>query len=314
MNVFDLNKNIIIGYNEIVIKKSLSFNNPNISIYFNNKKIIILSNKIDNFTYKINFNISNKGKTILIIKDVDVEEEYKLIFDYNIDNFIKQPEYNLEYFYNKDKVYLILKSHYPLKKDIDLKFEGDFNKIVYWRKDSKKIEISFPYQILGISLINFKLNNKLYKIKVINKEDFPKNFILVKGGIKLNKPCNFNLIIKTNKKEFEIKKGEIYLILDFDEIDNLKLYFEDIFIFEQKIVNIKYLPKITILENPLRIRISQIYYADVKIKFKNKEDIWIIPQGKTEVYLNYSSGIKLLEIEEIINASCDNNSGIFLIK
>jgi hypothetical protein len=216
--------------------------------------------------------------------------------------------------YYKDKIFLNFKKELPINKDFYLNFEGDINKSIMWKSDLKEIEISFPYKIKGFTTISFKINGILKKIKVYNIDDFPKNLIKIKGGLKLNRICDFDLRLISDASEWVIKKGESMVYLDMIQHENFKVYIDDYLLFEQKIIYHNFLPKLTILNEPLRIKISQSFHEDVSIKFKNKKEIWIIPQGKTETFLTYDKGLRLLEIENVKNAICENSSWVHIIK
>ncbi len=318
MDAFNINNNIIaLGDNKITITKNYHYSNPVFFLDINNKKIQIMDiKKINNDVYEVNFTLNNKYRINLFIKD-DIIEEYKPLYFIQENNFesnLNLDDLKISHSFTKDKIFFNLKRSIKLNKDTSIKFEGDLNKTVFWRQDTKEIDIHFPYQIKGFTNLTFKINGVLKKIKVFNKEDFPRNLIKVKGGIKLNKVCEWDLRIVTETSEWVIKKGEVFLYLDINNNETFKVYIDDYLLFEQKILTSTYLPKLTILENPLRVKISQSFYEDIILKFKNKPDRIIIPQGQTEIPLSYEKGIRILEIEEIINAICDNSTWIYYIK
>ncbi len=318
MEVFDINNNIIkTGDNKLIITKNYHYVTPIFFLDINNKKIEINNyKKINDSTFEINFITSNKAKTKLLIKDGITEEYIPLYFiqEENYDSNLNLDDLKINTSFIKDKIFFKIKKSLPLKKDTSLKFEGDINKTIFWRQNTKEIEINFPYQVKGYTTLIFKINGVVKRIKVFNIDDFPRNLIKVKGGLKLNKFCEWDLRVVTDTKEWIIKKGEIFLYLDLNENETFKVYIEDYLLFEQKIISSTYLPKLTIIDEPLRLKLSQAFYEDIFVKFKNKNERWIIPQGQTEINLNYDKGIRLLEIEEIHNAVCDNLMCIYHIK
>jgi hypothetical protein len=318
MEVFNINNNIIkTGDNKLLITKNYHYVTPMFYLDINNKKIQINDNKkINDNVFEINFTLTNKAKTKLLVKDGITEEYIPLYFiqEQNYDSNLNLDDLKFNTSYVKDKIFFNIKKSLPLKKDTSLKFEGDINKTIFWRQNTKEIDINFPYQVKGYTTLTFKINGVLKRIKVFNVDDFPRNLIKVKGGLKLNKSCEWDLRVVTDTKEWVIKKGEIFLYLDINENETFKIYIEDYLLFEQKILSSTYLPKLTIVDEPLRIKLSQAFYEDVSVKFKNKNDRWVIPQGQTEINLNYDKGIRLLEIEEIHNAVCDNLTWIYYIK
>lgn len=317
MGNYNINNNIInIGDNMINITKNYYFSNPEFFLDINNKKFRISSNKISNTEYQIKFYLSNKAKTKLLIRD-GIIEEYLVLYHIQEDSY--EPNTNIDdikinAYFLKDKIFLQIKKPLPLKKDTSLKFEGDINKTVFWRQNTKEIEISFPYQVKGYTTLTFKLNNIIKKVKVFNRDDFPKNLIKIKGGLKLNKICDWDLRLVTETKEWIIKKGDAFIYFDIESNETFKVYIDEYLLFEQKILASSYLPKITLLEDPLRIKLSQPFYENVVVKFKNINERWVITQGKTEVIINCDKGIRLLEIEDISNAISDNKSWIYHIK
>ena len=74
-----------------------------------------------------------------------------------------------------------------------------------------------------------------------------------------------------------------------------------------------YLPILSVLEKPLRLKLSQPFYEDISVKFKNKKERWIIKQGNTELLLPYTGICKLL-LEEVNNAIYEVESWIYHIK
>lgn len=318
MEVFNINNNIInIGSNKLIVTKTYHYSNPTFFLDINNKKMEIINFKqIDNDIFELEFLLTNKARTKLFIKDGLIEEYIPLYYiqEDNYDPNINLDDLKINTSFIKDKIFLNIKKSLPLKKDTSLQFEGDLNKIVFWRQGTKEIDINFPYQVKGYASLTFKINGVVKRIKIFNREDFPRNLIKVKGGLKLNKVCEWDLRLVTETTESIIKKGEVFIYMDILNNENFQVYIDDYLLFEQKILSSTYLPKLTVLENPLRIKLSQPFYEDVVVKFKNRAERWVIPQGKTETNLSYDKGIRLLEIDEISNAICDNSSWIYYIK
>jgi hypothetical protein len=311
--------NIVIGNNDLFISKKYNFINPAFYLITNNKKSEISKiEKISDTVYKLNIIIFKKSNYSLLIIDNNQEivlnlkfldtTKYDEISTKNIENL------RIETIYKKDKIYLKIRNDIVSKKDIYLKIEGDINKNILWRANLKDIEITFPYKIKGFCILTFKVNNVIKKVKVYNLDDFPKNIIKIKDGLKLNKVCDFDLRVVSNTSEWIIKKGETMLYLDLSKHEVFKIFIEDFLLFEQKIPFQNFLPELIILNNPTRIKISQPFHEEVSIKFKNKKDIYIIPQGKTETLLNLEKGLRFLEIDEIKNAFYKNLNEIIEIK
>ena len=197
--------------------------------------------------------------------------------------------------------------------DIILNFEGDINKSIIWKKEQDELIVSFPFKINGFTNITYKLNGSIKKAKIYNLDDFPKNIIKIKNGIKLNKPCDFDLKLISETKNILIKKGTIIIDTNISFDETFKLFIDDYLLFEQKILSVNYLPILSVLEKPLRLKLSQPFYEDISVKFKNKKERWIIKQGNTELLLPYTGICKLL-LEEVNNAIYEVESWIYHIK
>lgn len=310
MKVFKLNTNVNIGENIIHISKTYDFINPSFYISINNKKEKIESIKNLDNTYKIILNIKiNSNDIFLIIKDGLIEEYHQLLLDNNIKPIVEKLNLEITTIYNKDKITLTIHSDEFIKNTI-LNIEGDLNKSIIWR-NSKQIETTFPFTIKGFTNLTFKINGELYKQKIYNRDDFPTNLIKIKDGFKLNKTCQWDLTVKNMNNIYTINKGDFYLN-NTQLIDKCYVYIEDFLLFEQDLNFINYIPHISILENPLRAKLSQP--LQIEVSFKIKDKWYIIKQNETEILLNIGVGLLNFKILEAKNATFDDKNYILYLK
>ncbi len=309
---FTDNTTIHDGYNTFLIKKAYHYGSPVFYLVINNKKTLIEHELIEDTICSMGFSIK-KGTKKAHIKIIDGLSEGIINLKYS--HGLKKSTsdfFDIKTDYISDKIHIYLKRTVA-SLDVPINIEGDFNKNVIWKSGSKKLDISFPHLIKGNKTFVFKINGTNQTIKIYNREDFPKNIIKVNNGIKLNKSCSYDLRVLTKNKEYSIKKGESFLYEDFSDLEEISVFIEDFFLFKQTVRKNNYYPFLTILEKPLRVKISQPYYEEIKFKFKNDACVYIIPQGQTEATLTTEKGIRILEFEFVKNASYEKKHTIIHI-
>ena len=277
-------------------------------MYLNNNLILDSNiNKISDIEYMIvvdNYIDNN----ILIIKDgLLIYSETINIINENINKDFLMDYLEVKAYYMRDKLFLNISNKNGIVEDTILNIEGDLNKNIIWRKcvGDKNIEITFPFHITGFSTLKILINKKVFNLDVYNLEDFPKNFMKVKDGFKMNKSCIFDLKIKTLTNEIILKSGEIYFNIINDSI--ISVYIKDYLLFEQDMTNISHLPIVSILSYPKpKVVLSHIFSETIKFKIKNKW--YIIEAGKISVDIKLNKGIHNIVIYDTINCIFDKKS------
>jgi hypothetical protein len=317
-NKFELsNTKLGLGYNKIIITKPKSgvFNNPIIKLVSNNLKTVVEYSIIDSLSVVVEFNIDSSKDYKLIVKDGLKTQVFDLEYISNVINK-KEFSYSIEEFYKKGKIFLSLKSETETKEDLNISFSGDLEKNIVWKKGTKEVNVNFVKQVIGYKVLKFNINGNSYTKTIINSELFPKNLVKTKDGIRLNSYCQHDLVLKTDLQEYLIKSGEtnISLNLDLDSISYLKLYFQDKLLFEQKLTKSKFLPLVTIVDSPLRLKLNQPYYEDVIIKLKEFDNKFVIPQGETSIQIPYKKGIRKFTIDSVENCKFNSREYTFILK
>jgi hypothetical protein len=315
-NKFELNNTkIVLGYNRILISKPKNsvFKNPIIKLSSNNLKKEIVYTYIDSKTIQIDLNLDVKRDYKLIVKDGLKSQTFDLEYTTET-NFTKEFSYSIEEYYKKGKMFFTLKSEVESSEDLTITFEGDLNKSVIWKKGNKEVKVNFVKQVIGYDVLKFNINGKPYVKTIINPERFPNNLIKTKDGVRTDKHCQHTLVLKTNVGEFIINSGETSIDLNLESITYMKLYFRDKLLFEQYIKKDKFLPKVSIVDSPLRIKLNQPYYEDVTVTLKGNNKKFVIPQGTTSVTLPYKKGLRKFVIESVENAKFDKSEFTLLLK
>lgn len=315
-NKFILDKTEIgLGYNRIIISKNSNndFNNPVVKLITNN-----LKNKID-------FNMINSQK-LEVELDLDSEKEYKLFvkdglktqtFDLNFTTIIKKSNsinFTIDEYYKKGKLFFKLKNETELIKDLMLTFDGSLKKTIIWKKGTKEVNVNFVHQIIGYDTLEFTINGKPYYKTVINPERFPSVLIKTNDGARTDKYCQYDLVLKTDTSEHVLKGGESNIRLNLDAIKFMKLYFRDKLLFEQHLNKDKFIPTVSIVDSPLRLKLNQPYYEDVTVTLRGMDNKFIIPQGTTSMEIPYKKGLRKFVIENVDNAKISKSDFILLLK
>ncbi len=311
---FQLNTDTIsIGFNQITISKDKEFKNPIVKLVSNGSKEVIPFIQLDNNNIQINLNIENIQDYKLLIKDGLKKLTLPLILDSSIvkDNSLK---FNITETYKKGKIFFNLKNDTALLKDYTLKIDGELNKTIIWKKGTKEVNVNFVHQVIGFKQLKFNINGVNYVKTIINPEKFPSNVIKINNGIRINTTCSYDLVLKTDIDEQIIKGGTFNVSLNLDNIKWMKLYFRDKLLFEQVLSKKKFLPKITISDNPLKVKLSQTYYEDVHIKIEGFDKKFVIPQGSISAEIPLKKGLRKLVIENAMNAVYDKDTFIILLK
>lgn len=309
------NSEIGLGDNRIVISKfnNNDFNNPVVKLISNNLKTIVDFTMIDSQNLVIQLNLDSKKEYKLLVKDGLKSQTFDLEFTSvvkktNIVNF------TIEEFYKKGKLFFTLRNETELVKDLVLVFEGDLNKTIIWKKGTKEVNVNFVKQIIGYDTLKFTINKKPYYKTVINPERFPSVLIKTNEGVRTDKYCQYDLVLKTDTSEHVLKGGESEVRFNLDSIKFMKLYFRDKLLFEQYLTKTKFIPTVSIVDSPLRLKLNQPYYEDVTVTLKGMEGKFVIPQGTTTMTIPYKKGLRKFVIENVENAKISKSEFTLLLK
>jgi hypothetical protein len=315
-NKFNLdNTKIALGYNRIVISKPKNgdFKNPIIKLISNNLKSSLEYTFLDKKRIEVVLDLDTKKNYKLLIKDGLKSQTFDL--EYTSDYVSKKEiEYSVEEYYKKGKIFFTLKKLTELDEDLRIVFEGDLNKTIIWKKGTKEVKVNFVHQIIGHNTLKFKINGKQYYKTVINPERFPTALIKTNEGVRTDKYCQYDLVLKTDISEHVLKGGETNFNLNLSNIKYMKLYFRDKLLFEQYLTKDKFLPLVTIVDSPLRIKLSQPYYEDVVVTLKGIDNKFVISQGNTFATIPYKKGLRKFVIESTENAIFEKKEFTLLLK
>lgn len=312
-NKFILNsEKIKIGINKITICKKSDFKAPIVKLVSNNNKSIIPHTIIDANNIEIIFEVISIMDYKIIITDGLKNMTIPLTLD-SLDTKDSAVNFTIDEFYKKGKIYFKLRNQNILTTDYNINISGDLNKNVIWKKNTKDIDINFVHQVIGFKTLNFTINGIKYTKTIINPEKFPNNLIKINNGVRINTSCLYDLVLKTDIDEQIIKAGSFNANINLDNIRWMKLYFRDKLLFEQRINKDKFLPKIIITDNPLRVKLSQTYYEDVHVKIEGFENMFVIPQGDISANITLEKGLRKIVILDAMNATFDKDTFIMLV-
>jgi hypothetical protein len=309
------NAEIGLGYNRIVISKSKnnSFNNPIVKLISNNLKTIVDTTMINSQRLAVELILDTKKEYKLLVKDGLKSQTFDLNFTSIVEN-TNQVNFTIDEYYKKGKLFFTLRNETELVKDLTLTFEGDLNKTIIWKKGTKEVNVNFVHQIIGFETLKFTINEKPYYKTVINPERFPSVLIKTNEGVKADKYCQYDLVLKTDTSEHVLKGGDSNVILNLDAIKFMKLYFRDKLLFEQYLTKAKFEPVVSIVDSPLRLKLNQPYYEDVTVTMKGMDKKFVIPQGTTTMEIPYKKGLRKFVIESVENAKISKSEFTLLLK
>lgn len=279
----ELKTNINYTDNSIIISKNTNFINPSFKLNDVNTDAIFLNEK----EYKIFFNTNS------ILQITDGLFSKKIII--TIPTKKIAIDYLKDIYYKNEKIFLVLEN--PNKESINIIVSGDINK-TFSLKDY--LETSIYYPIKNVKTINFIINDINYSKTLYNLDDFPNELYLVNGGLKINKPCIYDLQIN----DFTIPKNTTIVYGDFKD-GEYNVYYNNNLIFSQEIISHKY-PTLTIVNNPLRAVLN--YVSDDIISFNINDDYYKINAGDKEILLKQYNKISLLKISNYQNVILEKNN------
>lgn len=291
-------KTVTIGYNEIFITKKTFFKTPIVKLISNNIKSDVYYEILNMSKIKVNFNLDTKKQYKLSIQDGLKTE----IFDLDFTDVIIEDKLDLDFDVNYKNGKLFFKLFSNITKDTTITFEGDINKTIIW-KPNTDLNVNFVYQILGFKMLNFKINNIEYKKLIIDRDKFPNAIIKTTNGIRIDKVCQYDLMINDTL----LKAGETTIKTN---SNTFKVMFKDILLFEQTITT-KFQPIVTLVNNPLRLKLNQPYYEDVSVVLNDVK--YIIPQGKLFIEIPYKKGIRKFTISDVVNANVIKKDYIIIL-
>lgn len=301
LNNVDIKK----GINSFDLFKHKKFKNPILTLQSTKSKTKIDYKLIDDHSLSFKLDIDQKDDYKLLIKDGTKSLTIDLDWVGKTYNNADVLDFKLDIGYNKDsqKIKIILNNKYPLQEDKTLNFTGSLNKEVIWKKGKKTKEILFQKQILKFEKLNFSINNYVYCEYVINPEFFPTQISKTSKGIRFDKASNVNLVLTVDDTKHTIPARTLEYELIWSGEKEFKLSYDNHIITEKKISNDKFLPELSIKLQPLKAVISQPFYEDVIVEFKNVDKKYIIPAGSTEINLNFiDKGFRQITILKIENA------------
>ena len=304
-----------LGYNKITItkKNNNSFNNPVVKLISNNLKTTTDFNMLDSQTLEVELNLDTKKEYKLLIKDGLKSQTFDLDYTSTVLK-TNSVNFTIDEYYKKGKLFFTLRNETELVKDLTLAFEGALNKTIIWKKGTKEVNVNFVHQIIGYDTLKFTINKQPYYKTVINPERFPSVLIKTLNGVKSDKHCQHDLVLKTDTSEHVLKAGDPNVILNLDSIKFMKLYFRDKLLFEQHLTLAKFIPTVSIIDSPLRLKLNQPYYEDVTITLKGMDSKFVIPQGTTTMTIPYKKGLRKFVIEGVENAKISKSEFTLLLK
>ena len=313
-NKFELDRtNVQLGENSIIISKKSDFKKPVIKLVSNNLKEVIDYNFTSSNSLEINFDLDAKREYKIIVKDGLKSQTFELLFT-SIVETNNNIDFDIETNYKKGKIFFKLKNITELVKDFQVAFQGALNKTVIWKKDTKEVSVNFVKQIIGFDTLKFTINGKQFIKTIINPERFPSALIKTNDGVRTDKYCQYDLVLKTDTSEHVLKGGESTIRINLDTVQYMKLYFRDKLLFEQYLKRDKFIPTVSIVDSPLRIKLSQPYYEDVTVSLKGIDKKFLIPQGTTSIAIPYKKGLRKFVIENVHNAKISKSEFTLLLK
>lgn len=294
------------GDNEITIHKDSPFKNTLVTIQHNGNKYSLDYTTISENEIKVNINSKEAGTYRLLIKDN--LKEYIFPIEYKEFFLNKIKYYNITTEYNKGKIILHLTGN---NQDIILNIKGDLEKTIVWKKTQTQLDVKFVHQIFGFKKLKIEINGVEYKLFVIDKEKFPVNILKTPSGIKLDRPSNYELNIKTNNNTFNIEPNTTFVTMDTSNISNIQVSFQNNTIIDQIIPNTSQIPTVYINKNR-ELVLSNPSKTNVIIKLKGMNEI-IIPIGETTYKLNNKGKINYYYIEYVKNADIHKRFWLFII-
>lgn len=295
--------NIDIEYDKINKFKLTQFikkKNSNAKFYLienKNKTEIFLNDTILSF-----FAIKNKKYQILI-KDGVYKQKINLTG--NTIESINNENFEIKSNYNKGKLYLYVIKNRPISEDMGIVLSGDINKSTIIKSGEKSIGIEKNISIKSFQNLKLAINGVSYNHLVYNPDHFPSEITKTKKGIRFNKTCNENMILKIGDSDVSVLSGTKEIEKSWIGIKKISLIFNGYTICESTLNNDYDLPKLYILSNPIRLKLSNKSLQDVYIKLQRFDKKILIPSGNTETELKLPKGIITLKIEYVENCICE---------
>lgn len=302
---------LTLGINTITLTKDSEII-PKIKIFIkeNNNKRELTNFEIDVNTISFQLNV-NDSKYEIILRESNELFTFNIIVNKDVLNIEK---INIKPFLSYLKGILTLSLHIKgIKNKHILNISGDFNKQIEVSKS--KEHITFHHLIIDFSVINFKINNQSFSQIVIDPDKFPTSLIKLSNGIKLNKPCKQDLTIKVDGNDYIISDGNTEFLYNWNGVKTFNIYHNSILLFSQNIKKENYLPEVMLISDPLRIKSSIPCLRKIEVYLKGYNKVFILEAGKTEMLLNIDlkQGLRVLEVDKIINAISTQNKYTFLI-
>ncbi|SRR6266403_1954628 len=307
------NSNIYYGVNHIcLLKDSPLLENIKIFLIINNSKTEISFVRLNQqIEFDINVIDDNTDYKIFV-----KEKNESIIFNLSLTTELKQKEFVEIYpilSYLKGVITLQLNIN-NIKSTHKIVIDGDINKVVEVNRSvSSHI---FHYLINDYKVINFRINGVLYSNMVIDYEKFPNRLTKMTYGVRLNKPCNYDLVISVNSNDFLISKGQTELPYIWENTKTFNVCVEGHILFTQSLTRANYAPELILLPDPLRVKIGSPSLKNIEIRIKGQNKIFTLEAGKTELPLDlgFEEGYRTIEIEKVSNAIPVKNTFTFLIK
>ncbi len=306
------NSEICCGTNNISIEKiSPIIGDIKVFLSKNNKKQL-LNYQLDGNIIQISLEISDKSNYQIIIKEKNETTSIDLVFKEELnDKETISIEPHLSYLKGILTLNLNIKN---IKSTHTLTISGDINKVVEVNRATSCFQ--FHLLINDFKVINFRINDIIFSQMVIDYEKFPNKLNKILSGVRLNKPSQHDLTIIVDGIEHLIQSGKTEFPYVWDDEKQFDVFIEGYMIFSQTVSKNNYLPELTLISDPLRVKIGSPSLKNIEVYIKGQTNFFVIEAGQTEIplELNLEEGIRLIEISKVINALPLKNTFTFLIK
>jgi hypothetical protein len=269
-------------------KISLNFKDV---IYDDIKILIKKGDKKDFMDFDV---VGNSISLLVVINDTDTDTEYEIIVKNRNDITVIPLKYSKiekkgnhtfssNIVYRNGLVTMCIKPDKLIFEDLDINVMGDFNKVIKWKAGQPSLTLTFPMIIDAEKTVKYYINNTRFAQHLINRSKFPSGFIKVRGGIKLNMACEYELLLVADGENITINPYQQIIAYDWDSTISLKLSYKNNLLFEQTLTCNTNKPELVISNTPLRLRISFPILEKVIVKLEGYDELFIINAGDTQV-------------------------------
>jgi hypothetical protein len=256
---------------------------------------------------KISFFVKKNIDYSILIKEGVYKQEIKLSNEKVISDDVLDFEISSKY--KKGKAIFKFVNNTPMSKDLEINITGDITNKKILRRGYSEFFIEELVVINTYKSFMIYVNNKPYSVLVCNPDFFPSDIVKTNNGVRLNKTCKESLIIKTEDKETKVLPGTKDINMIWEGVKEFELLFNNVSLCKRKLNYERDLPKLYLLSNPMRIKLSKKSLQEIIVKFKGSDRKIIIPSGTVEYRLQgYSKGVISIDIDYVENASPDKKS------